>query len=686
MKNILPPIAGLFLLLTGSYAQNTSPYWSLAGNSNATSASKLGTTNAIDLKLFTNNAERMRINTAGSVGIGITAINSSAKLDIGSTTKGLLLPRMTGAQRAAIVSPATSLLVYQTDGTTGFYYYSAGWKQLGPLSANTALSNLSTTTAVNRTLLPSTTASLSLGSLSKKWKKGYFSDSVIAGSLTAGSSGVSIGVKGTGSNYGVYGNSTGGSYGVWGNSTYLGVYGSGANYGVYGYGSSGYGVYGAGGTHGVVGSGSSYGLYGSGGTYGVYGSGTSYGVYGKTTDGYGVSAISTNGYGLYASNTTNSWGAVAYGGYGGSYGSGATYGVYGNTGSGSAVRGVSSSGYGVYGSSNYIGVWGVGDYGLYGSGGRFGVWANGSAYGVYGESTDGNGGRFYSANGYGIYAITGRADNNWAGVFDGDVYCYNNYETSDKNLKKNITEFTGAMSIINKLKPKNYEFITEGKLASLNLPRGHHYGLIAQDVELVLPNLVKESVHDLNFTKSKDIEPLADGKEAIAIQNDPSAAIQKTPSAAIQKEQVQVAENVTLKAVNYTELIPIIVKGMQELYADKDKKINDLQQQIDELKAMVQSLSKHGGSATAFSTAFLKQNVPNPVKNNTVISYFLPGNTDKAQIRLTDSKGSALKYYTVSNGEGQININSSELPSGIYYYTLYINDKKIDTKQMIVAK
>jgi len=54
-------------------------------------------------------------------GIGTTAPNASAKLDIASTDKGFLLPRMTSAQRTAITSPANGLLVYQTDGVTGFY-------------------------------------------------------------------------------------------------------------------------------------------------------------------------------------------------------------------------------------------------------------------------------------------------------------------------------------------------------------------------------------------------------------------------------------------------------------------------------------------------------------------------------------------------------------------------------------
>jgi len=54
--------------------------------------------------------------------------DTSAILDVSSTTKGLLIPRMTAQQKAAIVNPATGLLVYQSDGDTGFYYYNgANW-------------------------------------------------------------------------------------------------------------------------------------------------------------------------------------------------------------------------------------------------------------------------------------------------------------------------------------------------------------------------------------------------------------------------------------------------------------------------------------------------------------------------------------------------------------------------------
>lgn len=57
-----------------------------------------------------------------NVGIGTSTPNASALLELTSTNKGLLLPRMTAAQLALIPTPATGLLVYQTDAAAGFYY------------------------------------------------------------------------------------------------------------------------------------------------------------------------------------------------------------------------------------------------------------------------------------------------------------------------------------------------------------------------------------------------------------------------------------------------------------------------------------------------------------------------------------------------------------------------------------
>ncbi|MCX6319523.1 MAG: hypothetical protein NTW29_19760 [Bacteroidetes bacterium] len=57
-----------------------------------------------------------------NIGINTNTPDASAQLDIVSTNKGLLIPRMTEAQRLAIVNPANTLKVYQTDGQRGFYF------------------------------------------------------------------------------------------------------------------------------------------------------------------------------------------------------------------------------------------------------------------------------------------------------------------------------------------------------------------------------------------------------------------------------------------------------------------------------------------------------------------------------------------------------------------------------------
>jgi len=68
---------------------------------------------------------QVSINTDGS------SPDGSAMLDVKSTTKGMLIPRMDSTQRVAISTPATGLLVYQTDGTDGFWFYNGtAWVSL----------------------------------------------------------------------------------------------------------------------------------------------------------------------------------------------------------------------------------------------------------------------------------------------------------------------------------------------------------------------------------------------------------------------------------------------------------------------------------------------------------------------------------------------------------------------------
>src|SRR6185369_12630766 len=69
-------------------------------------------------------SQSVAINTDGSVA------HSSAMLDIKTTSKGMLIPRMSSSQRTSISSPATGLMVFDTDTNTFWYYNGTAWANL----------------------------------------------------------------------------------------------------------------------------------------------------------------------------------------------------------------------------------------------------------------------------------------------------------------------------------------------------------------------------------------------------------------------------------------------------------------------------------------------------------------------------------------------------------------------------
>jgi hypothetical protein len=100
------------------------------------SAAVDGTTGTADMPgmlLFSTTAdgdseatERMRIDSAGNVGIG-AAPNAAAVLNVASTSKGFLPPRMTTAQRDAISTPPTGLMIYNTSTNVLNFYNGSAW-------------------------------------------------------------------------------------------------------------------------------------------------------------------------------------------------------------------------------------------------------------------------------------------------------------------------------------------------------------------------------------------------------------------------------------------------------------------------------------------------------------------------------------------------------------------------------
>jgi hypothetical protein len=395
--------------------------------------------------------------------------------------------------------------------------------------------------------------------------------------------------------------------------------------------------------------GATSGIYGTGTSYGIYGDGGSYGLYGNSVNGYGGIAISANSdgfdayttagyYGIYAS-CSNHTGIYGYGGSTGTYGYGGTYGI----------NGYSNGGYGVYGNSN-------------------------NGYGVYGVSTSGYAaGYFHSVNGYGIGAASDNAA--YAGVFFGGVYSSVGYFTSDRNLKKNMEDFSSAMSIINQLKPKHYEFKTDAKYAGLHLPGGKHYGLLAQDLEQILPDLVhEETFHIPVNADAQVIQPkTADGKDI-------SQYSKNTPP--------NKTEDIDVKAVNYIELIPIMVKAMQE-----QNKI--IQEQNDKIELLTQKINAVTGTSSANNSpinvklvnTYLGQSIPNPAKNTAAICYNnIPANAN-ARLMFYDANGKTLKQITLNQGgSGSVNVDVSSLSAGSYPYLLIINEKPVETKTMAIMR
>lgn len=230
----------------------------------------------------------------------------------------------------------------------------------------------------------------------------------------------------------------------------------------------------------------------------------------------------------YYSGATTKYGIYSYTS---SAGTGSRYGLYnltyGSSGVNGAHRGIYNYGYTytsstAYGAYNYLNSYG----------------GNGTRYGLYNYlgcgSGDGTGTRYALYSGVSTLCDGGTR---YAGYFNGDVYVAGTItSTSDASKKRNVEELTGALDIIDQLKPKTYDYVDDADLA---LPQEKQYGFLAQELEQVLPSLVK----DVETFATPDV---AEGEE---VAGDPEVTG-------------------TIKSVNYIALIPVLVEAIQEQQAE----------------------------------------------------------------------------------------------------------------------
>lgn len=215
------------------------------------------------------------------------------------------------------------------------------------------------------------------------------------------------------------------------------------------------------------------------------------------------------------------------------------------------------------------------------------------------------------------------------------------FATSDQRFKREIKPISNASEILSKLEGKTYFWRTE-EYKDKGFSTLRQYGFIAQELEKVVP-------------------------EAVATD-----------------------EN-GYKSVNYDMIIPILVQNAKE----QSDEIKDLKKQLDELKETVKSLAgantsgiKGNGSQSVTlsdkNAVILNQNVPNPFAESTVVTYTIGQDFVKAQIIFTTTDGKIIKAVDIrEKGTGTLNVFSNDLSSGLYSYSLIVDNKVIDTKKMM---
>jgi hypothetical protein len=135
--------------------------------------------------------------------------------------------------------------------------------------------------------------------------------------------------------------------------------------------------------------------------------------------------------------------------------------------------------------------------------------------------------------------------------------------------------------------------------------------------------------------------------------------------------------------VNYIELIPILIRSIQELKQELDSRTQTEAEAktrgIADENAQVKTMAVSTGS-------ILYQNKPNPFKEKTIIRFSLADDAKDAAICIFDLSGKMLKKVPISSGETSVSINGWELGEGMFLYTLMVGGQEIDTKRMIITK
>lgn len=522
-----------------------------------------------------------------------------------------------------------------------FLFYSA----TALAQANKTLSNLTTPTAVNRSLVPGKDNKSDLGTKSFTWRNLYFSGGLYVGTYRA----ISFDINNINQYFGPFAgaNHTTGVYNIANGYSALQMNTTGSYNIATGYESLFTNT--AGSNNIATGYRALY--------YNTADDNTATGYQALTSNTSGFNNTATGSIALENNTTGNNntaTGVLAL--------------LSNKAGSSNTADGVGALQNNTSGSENTA----VGEYALQGNGTGNDLTAVG-----YAADVDFTSGTFSNGSAFGYGALI--TASNQVRIGDGDVTSIGGYTNwsniSDGRVKKNIQPNVPGLAFINKLTPITYNLDLNAADKILQRPLikdkdGKTINLSERNVEA---RKNKEQVLYSGFI-AQDVE-----KAARSLNYDFSGV-----------DAAKSAKD--LYGLRYAEFVVPLVKAVQELSKsndEKDARINDLQEQINELRAMfiaARPAVNNQQSATV-SSASLQQNVPNPFNHATSINYTVPHTSASAKIIIVNKAGNILKEINISGtGKGSVAVDAATLSAGAYSYSLYVDGKMISTKQMIIVK
>lgn len=135
---------------------------------------------------------------------------------------------------------------------------------------------------------------------------------------------------------------------------------------------------------------------------------------------------------------------------------------------------------------------------------------------------------------------------------------------------------------------------------------------------------------------------------------------------------VVVADNDTL--INYNEIIPVLVKAIQEMNAESA-------QLDDDIKSVKMFLQAKKGQQSKYGKIISCQ--PNPTINDVAASYELYSDISNPTISLFNSSGVPISTVDLIESTGTVSISVEKYPSGIYYLVLTNGGAALDSYRII---